>query len=532
MELNPSLVEGARLYYSCPENVVRFINHWFDTYDPRNTGSGRPVRMPLVMFGRQEEFVRFVMACLEADVSGLVEKSRDMGATWLAIAISVWLWLFHTSVSIGWYSNLMDNTDTLGDTNTIFEKIRQSIQLLPEFFCPPTVRGTHLKQGICWHPSNGSVIRGYGGDNPGRSGRSRIFFVDEAAHLEHPEMVDLALSENTRCRVDISSVSGLGTVFQRARESGQEWAPGQEVVRDRTNVFIMDWRDHPEKTREWYEEKRAYWTSRGMPQVVAREIDRDYAASSESVVIPYEWLEACVDADKTLGFDDSGGRIAGLDIADGGIDLNALVKRSGSVLYHAEEWGERDVGETARRAVSTCRRDLPIEIQYDSSPIGSGVKSELNRLETEGILPEGMTFAPWNAAARVLNPSGRILPDDKNSPTNRDFYSNLKAQAWWELRMRAHCTYQCVREGAEYEPDQLLSLDSARLGAVLPKLMKELAQATSSQDGRLKLTINKAPAGTRSPNLADATVMAFWPWRRSGRHHQLFFAPRLIPGSG
>jgi hypothetical protein len=40
-------------------------------------------------FPRQREFIQFLYACLRAPAHGLIEKSRDMGATWLACAFSV-----------------------------------------------------------------------------------------------------------------------------------------------------------------------------------------------------------------------------------------------------------------------------------------------------------------------------------------------------------------------------------------------------------------------------------------------------------
>jgi phage terminase large subunit len=53
-----------------------------------------PTRLPFVLFRRQREFIEFLSACLEAQTSGLCEKARDMGATWLCAAFSVWLWLY------------------------------------------------------------------------------------------------------------------------------------------------------------------------------------------------------------------------------------------------------------------------------------------------------------------------------------------------------------------------------------------------------------------------------------------------------
>jgi hypothetical protein len=58
----------------------------------------------------------------------------------------------------------------------------------------------------------------------------------------------------------------------------------------------------------------------------------------------------------------------------------------------------------------------------------------------------------------------------------------------------------------------------------LPKLReleKELAQATASRStGALKLLVDKSPPGTRSPNLADAVVMCYFPLN-SGANYTL-----------
>ena len=102
---------------------------------------------------------------------------------------------------------------------------------------------------------------------------------------------------------------------------------------------------------------------------------------------------------------------------------------------------------------------------------------------------------------------------DKGSPLIKDHYLNLKAQAWWELRARFWKTWRAVNEGLDIDTEDLISIDSASFSTTeLAQLIKELSQATSSlSPGRLKLMVNKTPEGTRSPNMADAVVMAYWP---------------------
>jgi hypothetical protein len=59
---------------------------------------------------------------------------------------------------------------------------------------------------------------------------------------------------------------------------------------------------------------------------------------------------------------------------------------------------------------------------------------------------------------------------------------------------------------------EMIAIESSAIApAVLTRLITELSQASMGQSGRLKLLINKAPEGAKSPNLADALVMGRFP---------------------
>lgn len=511
MRADPLLFLAAmRMYGRDARGCVAFIEDWCVTYDPRNAGTGTPAKMPFILFERQREFVGFILACIDAQAPALIEKSRDMGATWLCAAISVWLWLFRDGAAVGWGSRKEQLVDRIGDPDSIFEKIRMLIDGLPPEFLPAGLSPRdHLTYMKCINPANGATITGEAGDNIGRGGRKLVYFKDESAHYERPEKIEAALGDNTRVQIDISSVNGLGNVFHRRRENGVDWIAGAALVPNKANVFVFDWRDHPAKTEEWYEARKTKARDDGLTHIFAQEVDRDYAASVENVIIPAEWVKSSIDAHLKLGFGDEGGYVAGLDVADGGGDRNALAVRKGVVLKVVDEWGEVDTGATARRAVAACARLKPIEIQYDSIGVGAGVKAETNRLAGEGLLPSGVRLVPWDAGAAVIDPDGRVIPGDRDSPLNKDFYSNLKAQAWWQLRRRFERTHRMVTEGIRFDVDDLISIPSDL--PRLRKLEKELSQPTASQGARMRLVVDKMPEGTRSPNLADAVVMAFCP---------------------
>jgi phage terminase large subunit len=509
-------VAGARAYYRT--RPVEFINHWCDTFDPRRAMQGGMAWTPFLLFRKQEQLVEFLGKCLAGETSGLIEKSRDMGATWLSCAFSVWLWLFTPGASIGWGSRKQELVDRIGDPSSIFEKMRLLVDRLPPQFLPQGfVRSSHMTFMRILNPENGSSITGEVGDNIGRGGRTLIYFKDESAHYERPEMIEAALMDNTRVQIDMSSVNGIGNVFHRRREAGVDWAPGEPVVRGKTNVFIMDWRDHPQKDQSWYDYRRQKAEDDGLMHVFEQEVNRNYAAALVGVIIPPEWVKSAVDAHRRLGFSDDGGWCAGLDVADEGGDRNALAKRKGPVLHVCEEWGDRDVGVTTRRAIGYCSNTTPIEVNYDVIGVGSGVKAEVNRLESQELMPKGVSMVPWHAGAQVLNPGQYSIEGDPESARNKDLYHNLKAQAWWELRKRFEKTHRAIRKldgdpvqaDFTWEADELISLPKEL--PRLRKLEKELSQATVVKSPSMKLVVDKCPEGTFSPNLADAVVMAYWP---------------------
>ena len=248
-----------------------------------------------------------------------------------------------------------------------------------------------------------------------------------------------------------------------------------------------------------------------MQHIFAQEVDRDPNASVEGVIIRPEWVNAAVDAHVKLGFDDAGAWIAAMDVADEGRDKNAGGARKGVVLRHLDEWASPDPGEAARRMVGMCQLLGPLEVHYDCIGVGAAVKAESNRLRADKLLPPGMAFIPWDAGSGPLNPDGRVIEGDAQTPLNKDYYQNLKAQGWAELGRRFQRTYRAVTEGVKYDPDKLISLSSKL--PFRPKLKKELSQPTMGRSTRLRLLVNKRPDGMPSPNLGDVVMMVYWPAR-------------------
>lgn len=493
-------------------DCVHWIEDWCITYDPR-VSDVMFKTMPFILFDKQKEFVQFIMELLRDQECGLVEKARDMGATWLCCAISVWLWLFMPGAAVGWGSRKSELVDKLGDPDSIFEKMRMILRNLPSWQLPADfeieTHATHMK---IINPVNASSITGEIGDQIGRGGRKLIYFKDESAHYERPEKIEAALGDNTNVQIDISSVKGTGNVFYRRRNAGIVYQPGTDIEKGKTRVFIFDWRDNPLKTLEWYERRRRKAEEEGLSHIFAQEVDRDYTASLEGIIIPNKHVVAAIDAHIKLGITDDGEITSGLDVADEGGDKNAQAIKKGVILKFLDQWAMGDTGKTARRALGNCKLMAAQYLYYDSIGVGAGVKAETNRLEEEGELPEGLFVLPWNAASKPLYPTRRILLDDANSPKNEDYFGNFKAQSWWSLAQRFYKTYMAVTEGIIYPHEELISLPSDL--PYLHELVNELSQATQGFNGKGKMIVDKKPDGAKSPNLAECVIIAYNPTRK------------------
>ena len=278
------------------------------------------------------------------------------------------------------------------------------------------------------NPETNSSITGEAGDNIGRGGRKLIYFKDEAAHYDHAEMIEAALMDNTNTQVDISSVNGTGNVFHRRRTSGEEWT-GQIEDKKRTQVFIMDWRDHPGKDQEWYDARKQKAEADGLNAEFAREVDRSYTASILGTVIKAEWIEAAFGLAADFELDVSGKKRCGLDVGDDGIsgDKNAWCYVHGLQIEDFETWGLVDTGITAQRSYNYTIGTGCNEIQYDSIGVGSGAKGGYNTMRRENKIRPGFMVVPWVASGKLKDPWGFVdrAPEgdlDHQGPLEQGFF--------------------------------------------------------------------------------------------------------------
>jgi catechol 2,3-dioxygenase-like lactoylglutathione lyase family enzyme len=490
---NPDCLPALRLFYR--DNPAQFISDWGITFDPRNVERNIPAAVPFILFPRQVEFVDYVVRKWRNQERGLAEKTRDMGLSWLSVAVASTLCLFHEGLVVGFGSRKEEYVDRIGSPKSLFWKARMFIENVPPEFRPgydPRKHAPHMRINF---PGTMSSISGEAGDGIGRGDRSSLYFVDEAAFLERPELVEASLSQTTNCRIDISTPNGMGNPFAEKRHSG------------RVEVFTFHWRDDPRKDDEWYKKQMDDLDA----VTVAQEIDINYSASVEGVLIPSEWVQAAVDAHKKLGFEPSGARRGALDVADEGRDLNAFLSSHGVVIEDVEAWSGKgsDIYKTAERAFHLCDLNNLAGFDYDADGLGSGIRGDAREINAKRKADHQrqIKVTQFRGSAAVADPDGEMI----KGRTNKDFFSNAKAQGWWSLRQRFQKTYRAVREGRQYPPDELISISGEMPSKNRLMLINELSQPTYTTNAAGKIVVDKAPNATKSPNCADTVMIRYAP---------------------
>jgi len=464
-------------YYS--NNPACFINDTMFTFDPRLKGSKV---IPFLLFDKQRDYINWLKELYDDREDGLLEKCRDIGASWLNAGFTVWLFIFRRDSAVLWGANKVDLVDKLGDMSSLLERIDFILRTLPRNFRPNYTRG-YLK---ILNRDNSSQITGAGGDTIGRGGRASMTFVDEGAFIERAETVDASLSMTSDCTLWLSTPNGHNFFYKKRMSKN-------------VRVFTFSWRDDPRKTQKWFDKQKA----KLLPHIFAQEVLIDYSASIENQLIKNEWIQACIELDLPM----SGIKSIGFDIADEGADANALAFRHGSIVMDLQEWKIGTVGQSTVRVWNYAhQRDVKADvIAYDGIGVGSGAKSKFNELNDESVHIERVMIGESAGDGIYLEAEDPEEDDKKYS----DVFMNMRARLWWELREKIKNTWEYVNHGATYSVEEMISLPQD------DQLISELTAPKweLTENGKIKIESKKAmkKRGIDSPNLADALVMAYYP---------------------
>lgn len=480
------------------EHCAADIAHWFDkwvwTYDPRLVGKPGGAYVQFKLWPRQRDVVLWLLDRVKAAEEGLIEKSRDTGATYLTAGVALHQWLFNPGFKATFGSRKVDYVDKKDNPDSIFAKLRIMMRRLPAEMMPDGFNWSqHDNYMRISNPETGSVISGEGGEDMGRGGRSSMYVVDEAAFVPNAETVEKALSGNTDCVIWVSSVNGMGNLFARKRHSIMK--PHQ--------IMRLHWRDDPRKTEEWAAAKQASFSD---PTTWASEYDIDYSASVEGICIPALWVESA----KRLRsleprLEASSEVVLGGDVGAGKAK-SVTIPRRGPIVDAPRSRGNPDTTETAYWMLDIARETGARRLNFDAPGVGAGVSSTL----MHNPIPE-MQVTAVNTG---VPPSQARWPDGR---TSEEIFGNQKAEIWWMCRTALQRSHEHVlfiegKEGGKEHPlTDLLTLPCGDKDS--DQLCLELSLVKWERNERGKIMIEKKEAlkrrGINSPDYADALMLTF-----------------------
>ena len=273
------------------ESLILWINlfswtfHQFDV----NPETGERIEAkdphtPFITWAIQDELLDAFGYCLKTGKDILVDKSRDMGASWLCANYLHWLWLFRPDAQLLEMSRTQDYVDQTGNMKALFQKHDYINGFLPNWMLPPNVlfgqknrTKMHMKNVVI-----GSCIDGESTtEHAGSGDRRLVVLLDEFAKVEHGQLMRSATRDMALVRIVNSTPAGAGTEYSRWKNSGQ------------IKVFVLPFHEHPEKGKGRYirqteagkYEIRSPWfdheeTVRS-PKEMAREILREDIGSGD-----------------------------------------------------------------------------------------------------------------------------------------------------------------------------------------------------------------------------------------------------------
>jgi len=272
-------------------------------------------------------------------------------------------------------------------------------------------------------------------------------------------------------------------------------------------VVEINWQENPWFPPELDQERRDDY--KNLPRAEYDHIwEGKYGDQIPNALIAPEVFDACVNSHLVLGFEASGQERFAYDPADVG-DAKAIAYCHGPVVLDVRSTEDGRVDTATDWALSLAIEKRPDVFVWDADGMGMGLKRQLSQsLEGKKILLE-----PFRGSEGPDQPGAvyeRLERDVAKAKTNRETFSNKRAQYYFMLRDRMYRTFLAVERGERvFNPDDLLSFsgDIPELQA----LRSELCRIPRKYSNSGKLQLMSKPDMLRqdipSPNMADAVMM-------------------------
>jgi hypothetical protein len=247
--------------------------------------SGPAAHVPFITWRVQDDALVQLDNAIATGNDVLISKSRDMGASWIVLAMFHHKWQFRPASTFLELSRKEALVDRRGDMDSLFEKHRYLLRWQPEWLRPRIKDHTMHLENL----DIGCAIEGEStNSNAGQASRKTAILLDEFARVAEGAEIDLATADTSPCRIFNSTPSGPNTQFTRI------WKSLQAKTR-RGVVIELPWWRHPDKgkgaeqrldhetgkqrwTSPWYEDQK----TRRSKKNIAQNLDMEHGRAGDS----------------------------------------------------------------------------------------------------------------------------------------------------------------------------------------------------------------------------------------------------------
>lgn len=232
---DPSAADALRA--ACTVDPIFYCNSFVYTLDPRRQPF---TKLPMILYPFQRDALLEVIRCVGKE-DLLIEKSRDMGASWICGIAFEWLWHFRVGLSFLFGSRTEAYVDDSANPKSLFYKIDFIHDNLPPWLMPVGYsRALHRRKLHIGNPENGSVIDGESTNAQfARGDRRTGICLDEFAAVDNGQTVLDATLPVTKSRIFNSTPLGVNNSYY-------------DLSLTNIKKLRLHWSDHPEKRKGLY----------------------------------------------------------------------------------------------------------------------------------------------------------------------------------------------------------------------------------------------------------------------------------------
>lgn len=221
-------------------NAFGFTFHQFDVDEKGKRIESKNADQPMITWPVQDDLLLRFEDCIKTGEDILIDKARDMGASWCCVFFLHWLMLFRKSkkpTELLAMSRNEDYVDKPGNMKALFQKHDYINKWLPHWMKPPDCfRGQPNRSHMHWHnPITNATLDGESTTrHAARGDRRLVGLLDEFGAVQNGSAMRMASRDACLVRI-INSTSVPGSEYNK-------WRSDKTI-----KVFIMPYWEHPEK---------------------------------------------------------------------------------------------------------------------------------------------------------------------------------------------------------------------------------------------------------------------------------------------